>query len=1043
MSKDLLFDIINASPFGFAFYEIISDSKDPEKALKFLEVNESFRKLVGLQGNEFVQKTVGEVFGKLPESTFNWKEFYANIDFNHPGKSFEQYSQPLDCWFQVQTYSHQKGFLATTFIDIKLRKDAIDALKSSEQKYRSLVSNLPGTTYRCVFDHTWKITFMSPEISTLTGYPAEDFYKPLQKSYDSLIHPADKDFVNQSIEKAIATGQSWELEYRILHKNGQEKWVFEKGVSVSGEGSSRFMDGFILDVTDRKMAEEALRKSEENQRILLDNIQTQVWYLIDDHTYGAVNEAHATFIGMGKDQMSFKSLFDVFPEKASLKLQQENSEVFRTSKPIYSESWIRNAAGEKRLISTAKIPKLNTAGKVEYVVCSADDITEEKAYQGTLELLIQMAKSFINMPVESISIEINKALESMGRFVNADRAYIFEYDWEKMVCNNTFEWCQTGIEPQIEFLQDLPTDAIPWWVEAHMEGKTLSIPNVSKLAEDDGVRQILEPQDIKSLMTIPMMSNGTCNGFIGFDSILEHHYYTEKEEILLAVFSELLVNIHHREHLERALISEKQKADSANKAKSEFLANMSHEIRTPMNAILGFSEALYHKMEKEQHKSMIKSILNGGNLLLSLLNDILDLSKIEAGRIEISAQSVDILSIVEEIKLLFQDNAAKKGIKILIEIGESFPPALKLDEIRIKQILFNLVGNAIKFTHIGSVNIRLYAEMVELETNLIIEIEDTGIGIPADQQESIFEAFRQQSGHASRHFAGAGLGLAISRRLAEKMNGTLTVKSNEGKGSTFTLKLNQVTVCESVMPKRDFYDLKETIIFENNTILIVDDVRANIDAVESLLAGSGLHIITADNGMIALEILKQVKPSLILLDIRMPELSGYEVIRIIKNDHLMKDIPVIAFTASTMGADQDPGRDLFDNYIFKPVSKGELVNILAVYLSHTRIMAEEIIKPASPKLTDVSPEFKQRLQLLGKELRSELIPVWEDIKEGTLLFKIEDFARVLLNISEQYDCNYLAEYAGALLADCTELNLENIKDGLDKFPEIVSTIENQ
>jgi signal transduction histidine kinase len=248
----------------------------------------------------------------------------------------------------------------------------------------------------------------------------------------------------------------------------------------------------------------------------------------------------------------------------------------------------------------------------------------------------------------------------------------------------------------------------------------------------------------------------------------------------------------------------KEAAEIANRIKSEFLANMSHEIRTPLNAILGFAEVLTDKLEDSEQETCLKAIQLSGKALLALINDILDLSKIEAGMLEIQPSPADVRSLVAEIRMLFLHEFETKGLFFKSDINETVPETLLLDEARIRQILINLVGNAVKFTHRGGVEVRVRGEGSGLRgqiadnavhfslLTLIIEIADTGIGIPEDQLEVIFEKFRQQDGQSTRKYGGAGLGLAITKKLTEMMNGSISVQSRVGKGSVFRIVFSGV-----------------------------------------------------------------------------------------------------------------------------------------------------------------------------------------------------------------------------------------------------------
>ena len=345
-------------------------------------------------------------------------------------------------------------------------------------------------------------------------------------------------------------------------------------------------------------------------------------------------------------------------------------------------------------------------------------------------------------------------------------------------------------------------------------------------------------------------------------------------------------------------------AEAATQAKSEFLANMSHEIRTPMNAILGFTELLEGTIkDDEQQKEYLNSISSSGKTLLSLINDILDLSKIEAGKLKIQYKPINARSIFKEIRQIFSQKVEEKGLDLCIDLDPELP-SLVLDEVRIRQILFNLVGNAIKFTHKGYIKVsvkKTYKGDDRSKVDFIFSVKDTGIGIPEKQQDLIFESFEQQEGQSHAQYGGTGLGLAISRRLAVMMNGEIKLESEQGRGSTFSVHLRDVLVApDTDLEKDDVSQDYTSLIFEPATILIVDDTESNRTLLKGYLNFAPFKFIEADNGQTGIDYAQKYKPDLILMDIKMPVLNGCEATRRLKASDELKHIPVIIVTASAM-----------------------------------------------------------------------------------------------------------------------------------------------
>jgi PAS domain S-box-containing protein len=700
----------------------------------------------------------------------------------------------------------------------------------------------------------------------------------------------------------------------------------------------------VTDITEQKQAEEGRRlmalKLQEAQRIesldllCIANIEGRFLRL---------NPEWERVLGYGIEQLLGQRFLDfVHPEDLESTLASM-SQLDRQQLVLNFENRYRCKDGSYRWIEWHSQPH----GSLIYAV--ARDVTERRAAEKATQhraafdqLVVRVSAVLINSKEEEWDTAIDGVLRDIGQFSGVDRAYYFALSEEGALMSNTHEWCAEGIEPQKENLQNVPSGVFPSFMETLCEGKEIDIPDVRQLPESwRAEREILEPQGVQSLVAVPVSAHGTLLGFLGFDGVHRTVKWDHESTLLLRVLGTTVGAVIHRnlQHLELKNASARAnalaaQAQLANIAKSDFLANMSHEIRTPMNGVIGMTGLLLDTDLSTDQRRYAETVRTSAESLLALLNDILDFSKIEAGKLTLEALDFDLRALLEDFIAMMALRAEQKHIEIVCAVAPEVPSLLRGDPGRLRQVLVNLAGNAVKFTTQGVVTVRVSFER-ETMTDVMLRFSvcDTGIGIAQDKVNLLFQKFTQVDSSTTRRYGGTGLGLAISKQLAELMGGEIGVRSVEGHGSDFWFtcrfeKRPQVTEARRL-----------PVHLTDSRALVVDDNSTNREVLVAQLLSWGMRPTEAADGPTAVRILYGSLDAgqpfrVVLTDMQMPGMDGEALGRVVMSDKRFAGTKVVMMTS--LGRQGDAKRlveEGFAAYLIKPVRQSELFDCVMVALS--------------------------------------------------------------------------------------------------------------
>ncbi|HNF23123.1 MAG TPA: PAS domain S-box protein [Leptospiraceae bacterium] len=783
------------------------------------------------------------------------------------------------------------------------------AISRAEEKIRRFSAGVEQSPVSIVFtDPEGIVEYVNPVFTEITGY---SFSEVLGQNPRILKSGYTSQEEYRQMWDTITSGGSWKGVFKNRKKNGEFYWESVSIAPIKDEnGTIVNFIGIKDNITEEREIREKLVESEKKLRTLFNSLEVGITItdkegnIIDcnpasEKILGISREEHITRNYAGKEWKILRTDFSLMPseEYASVRAMKENRLVANVEMGIVKSnetvSWINVTA----------IP-LNMPNYG--VVITYTDITEVKQKEDALQRALNLFKSaeIQNRLILKNAGEGIFGLDENGKtvFCNDACCSMLGYTAEELIGKEIHSLIHHSYPDGSPY----PSQKCPMF-DCVTQGKQ-SRHSDDFLWKKEGVCFPVE------YITTPIYNNDKIIGAV-------------------VIFSDITERKKYEEDLKKA----KDEAEKANRLKSEFLANMSHEIRTPMNTVIGFAEIVREKTSNNPEiQDYMEGIQKSGKTLISLINNILDLSKIESGLMEISKGPVNLKSAVSDTVQMFSLQAKEKGIHLYQKLDRDLPDGFYLDQTRMRQILLNLTGNAIKFTDKGEVCISVSAEQSLEDKNeytLKMEVTDTGSGIAETEIDRIFHPFIQQKGQDMSRYGGSGLGLSITKKLTELMGGSLFVESVMGQGSNFTVILKKVRTAElvNIRSNNQFFDINH-IPSLNGRILLVEDVASNRKVVNGLLRKTGIQILEAENGRKAVEILEKEKVDLILMDMHMPEMGGQEASIVIKSRPEWSAIPIIILTADAMSDNIESFKEFSEGYLTKPVTKEDLIFTLAKFL---------------------------------------------------------------------------------------------------------------
>ncbi len=843
----------------------------------FVEVNNNFLELTGYTRNEVIGKNIAELGINIDFKRRN--EILSQLLLGENAPDFEveittKKGEKRKGLFTLNTiYFKGEHLICSCFIDNTERKNLENKIYTQSSLLEQ-VHNAIITT-----DLNNNILTWNKYAATLYQWTREE---AVGKNIIELLAPEElKGVAKSNIEKLSLEGH-WEGRFDVIRKDKSTIPVHIINSYLKDiNGATIGLIGISTDITERLNTEKALKESEELFRGIVSNTP--------DHIIIQDNNLKYTFVvnpqlGLTLSDMIGKTDYDLVGKEVAEEITILKQNVLITGEPIRIETSMVTKSGETEYFNGIYTPKFDNSGQINGLIGYFRNVTEIKEAESELRESEEKFKMIFEKTTAPIMIA-----DDRGNYlaVNIAASELFEYTVDELVHMNVGDLITSNnSNSAVQYADYLEKG------EETGEFGFISKNGTPKTVQYQAVR-------IKPDFNLSVMMEST-----------DQKRITE----------ELKISKLHAEVASREAEEAKQHAENAMNSKQRFLSNMSHEIRTPLNSIMGFTKILLKTDLNDKQKEFLHAIKTSSDSLIVLINDILDLAKVDAGKMVFEKRVFNLEESISAILHLFEPKIHEKNLKLIKVYDKEIPGILTGDSARLHQILLNLLSNAVKFTTKGSITVSVNL-LHEDEEKVTIEfaVKDTGIGIPKNKIETIFNNFEQASDFTSRVYGGTGLGLAISKQLIELQGGSISTQSEVEKGSTFSFILNFEKSGETSRIESTYIPSVPEII--NIKVLVVEDVMLNQLLLKTILIDFGLECDLAGNGIIAIEKLQSNTYDIILMDLMMPEMNGFEATDYIRNK-MNSDIPIIALSADVTTVDIEKCKAFgMNDYISKPIDE--------------------------------------------------------------------------------------------------------------------------